>query len=36
MCIEQSEHWQTGYKYLDMELLENRTNERWVKFAKAV
>ncbi len=35
MCIEQSEQWQTGQKYLDMGLINNKT-ERWAKLARAV
>lgn len=36
MCMEQSEHWQTGIRYLDMSLLNNQTTERWSKLARAV
>ncbi len=36
MCMEQSEQWQTGRTYLDMNLLNNRTQEEWSKLAKAV
>lgn len=35
MSIEQSELWQTGQKYLDMNLINNETNE-WAKLARAV
>ncbi len=35
MCIEQSEQWQTGYKYLDMNL-NNGTQEGWAELARAV
>jgi len=35
MCTEQSEQWQTGQKYLNMEILKNET-ETWVKLAQAV
>ena len=35
MSIEQSELWQTGQKYLDMNLVNNETNE-WVELARAV
>jgi transposase-like protein len=36
ICMEQSEQWQTGYKYLDMNLLNNRTQEGWAELARAV
>jgi len=36
MCIEQSEQWQTGHKYLDMDLLKTSTQEGWVEMARAV
>jgi len=36
MCMEQSEQWQTGPKYLDMDLLKNRTREGWAEMARAV
>jgi putative transposase len=35
MCIEQSEQWQTGPRYLNMEILKNKT-ETWAKLARAV
>jgi len=35
MCMEQSEQWQTGQKYLDMGLLNNKA-EGWSKMAQAV
>jgi transposase-like protein len=36
MCMEQSEQWQTGYKYLDMELIESQKQEEWPSIQKAV
>jgi transposase-like protein len=36
MCMEQSEQWQTGFKYLDMSLLNNGTQEGWAELARAV
>jgi len=36
MCIEQSEQWQTGCKYLDMSLINNGTQEGWAELARAV
>lgn len=36
MCMEQSEQWQTGIKYLDMELLKPQKQEEWSNMAKAV
>lgn len=36
MCMEQSEQWQTGHKYLDMSLLNNRPQEWWPELARAV
>jgi transposase-like protein len=35
MCIEQSEKWQTGCRYLDMELLENQARQGLSKLAPA-
>lgn len=35
MCMEQSEQWQTGQKYLDMDLINNKT-EGWAELARAV
>lgn len=36
MCMEQSELWQTGYKYLDMSLLKKQKMDRVPKLAQAV
>lgn len=36
MCIEQSEQWQIGCKYLDMSLINNGTQEGWAELARAV
>jgi putative transposase len=36
MCMEQSEQWQTGSKYLDMNLLKDKTQEKPVGLARAV
>jgi transposase-like protein len=35
MCLEQSEQWQTGRKYLDMNLLKNQVQQGWSKLAQA-
>lgn len=35
MCMEQSEQWQTGRRYLDMELLKNQTVQGWSDWANA-
>ncbi len=35
MCMEQSEEWQTGVKYLDMELLKETKKEQRQELAKA-
>lgn len=35
LCMEQSEEWQTGVKYLDMELLKESKQEQWQEMAKA-
>jgi len=35
MCMEQSEQWQTGRKYLDMSLLKNQSQQGWSKLAHA-
>jgi len=35
MCMEKSEQWQTGRRYLDMNLLKNQAQEGWPKFAQA-
>ncbi len=35
MCIEQSEQWQTGQKYLNMEIPKYKT-ETWAELARAV
>ncbi len=35
MCMEQSEEWQTGVKYLDMELLKKTKKEQRQELAKA-
>jgi len=36
MCMEQSEQWQTGRRYLDMNLLKNESQTGWSKLARAV
>jgi putative transposase len=36
MCMEKSEQWQTGCKYLDMGLVQNQMQEGWSKLARAV
>ncbi len=36
MCMEQSEQWRTGYRYLDMSLLTNETHVGWSELARAV
>jgi transposase-like protein len=36
MCMEQSEQWQTGRRYLDMSLLKKETQVGWSKIARAV
>ncbi|GAG48746.1 unnamed protein product, partial [marine sediment metagenome] len=36
MCMEQSEQWQTGCKYLDMSLLDNQPQQGWSELARAV
>jgi transposase-like protein len=36
MCMEKSEQWQTGCKYLDMGLVKNQMQEGWSKLARAV
>lgn len=36
MCMEQSEQWQTGHKYLNMSLLNNQPKEGWSELARAV
>lgn len=36
MCMEQSEQWQTGSKYLDMNLLKDKTQQKTVEMARAV
>ena len=36
MCMEQSEQWQTGRRYLDMSLLKNQEMDRTPKLARAV
>jgi len=35
MCMEQSEQWQTGRRYLDMRLLKNQTRQGWSELAQA-
>ena len=35
MCLEQSEQWQTGRRYLDMSLLKNQVPQGWSKLAQA-
>ena len=35
MCIEQSEIWQSGRKYLDMSLIEDKKQEKIVELAQA-
>jgi len=35
MCMEQSEQWQTGLRYLDMSLLKNQAQSGWSKLAQA-
>ena len=35
MCMEQSEQWETGRKYLDMSLLKTEKQEGWPKLAHA-
>ena len=36
MCMEQSEQWQTGQIYLNMDLLNNQTQQGWSELARAV
>jgi putative transposase len=36
LCMEMSELWQTGYRYLDMSLLENKDASGWASLAQAV
>lgn len=36
MCMEQSEQWRTGHRYLDMSLLTNETHVGWSELARAV
>jgi transposase-like protein len=36
MCIEKSEHWQTGYKYLEMSLLPKQQSDSWELRRQAV
>ncbi len=36
MCMEQSEQWRAGRKYLDMTLLPTNGSEEWKKLARAV
>jgi len=35
MCLEQSEQWQTGHRYLDMELLKTQAPEKRLELASA-
>lgn len=36
MCMEQSEQWQTGHRYLDMNLANEQPQKWWSKLARAV
>jgi len=36
LCMETSEYWQTGVKYLDMSLTENQNKGGWIELAQAV
>ncbi len=36
MCMEQSEQWQTGCRYLDMNLANEQPKAEWSKLARAV
>ncbi len=36
MCMEQSEQWQTGCRYLDMSLIDTQVEVGWSKLARAV
>jgi len=36
MCMEQSEQWQTGRRYLDMSLVNEQPKAEWSKLARAV
>jgi len=36
LCMEKSEFWQTGVKYLDMSLIENKDPSGWASLAQAV